>query len=1333
MTGLELRGLRAGNLQSIDLDFPLGEWTALFGPSGAGKSALLFGVLEPVAKKRFRILEDPRALPSGNEPWLDSLADSVEGLQPMVTWVGEIPRNRRKSLLADALNLWPTLAHAVYMEGDRRCSNCGEEWRPQSLRGIQKVAKQFTIDDKVFVCSEAHGEERDQLLHGGWTRYLNPEGVQRIEEAPEQLSPSSWLLLDRFRWKREREKRFELAVTEAWNRLRTMRIQWGGQVEEFAPPHACPNCQLVLPSQEPEQILQIGAEVNSEWDASWVLQGKTCGEWRSASTLDWRGLFESESKASDRRLDYLIRTGLGHLDINRKLGSLSLGEARRLELTSLLSQVRCDQMVLFDEPGMGLHGRERKNLVMLLQELVAQGNTVLTADPSREFIEGADAWVRLGPGGGPRGGEVVAHGKRDELTGIQEVFLLPRDKDFSDPIGFTDLTTRHLEIPKLCIPMNGVVAIAGVSGSGKTTLLEEEVIPRLRAGTGFRGRLPNGGVAVLLERALGSAAVSTVATLSGTWADIRSEFANGEEGRIRGLDPSDFTALKGKGACSSCHGHGVDLDRMPCPECESLGLRTDLLEVRLRSRSLRNWLQAPLVELLERVPREGRFRRCLQLLIQLGMGERSLGERGRNLSLGERSRIALAKELASGRADRPKLFLLDEPCLGLPLEESRQVVEVLRSLTQDGHSFLIVEHNELFLRAADWVLELGPGAGKYGGHLIFEGSAESLLKAKTPTGLWLASRTSGETPSSSPKLPQPLRGGALPESRRREGRQTLEDALAREFATRSPLAADLLEPMQRSEIHFALPPTAWPSEPPRSTPVLGVLGLENTLLKILRQEGERKCADCGGQGPWPSLNAALKQEGGLVGKNLTWSTMPRLGNGEVPPTAILLAAGFRRILRGGENILLQKGVSVERQDELLLDRFVLDDSSDIEHRLQDLEHHACLLGKGVLYALSGSRAFQYKTGSCPDCGRGDPEDAAELDFFLDKQTHAQLMEMDCGDVFSHVTQASKEPSKFEEALRLLHGTSLLDRKASTSWGKLQEFEQRLARFVGWLLFPVEGVVLLHDQPLAGLPVKLAERLANELEGKAGHQWTHAEGIFPTEDFPAFEEGATSEGATSLKPVQFSLGFDGNQWSFPTRCKPSDTIGRALGLELPLLEQFLATEEARQKGWKEADLKLLGSTLSCQECLGKRGRFLHPELFLPCAPCGGTGWSPLAARLDLRGLSWRNLGGATLSELLRHFADSPRLARTLELACEFGLGDYPLQETLQRLPLGDRSLCPLIAYLANGGELADCRIFTVLGGLQPLEASKVLSTMKGYLSTGSTPEWKEHHLALFSEV
>jgi excinuclease ABC subunit A len=1351
VSSIRLRGLRAGNLQRLDLDLPQGQWTAVHGPSGAGKSALLFRTLEPVARQRFRVLEDPHALPGTEEDWLPHVADSIEGLQPVLAAAGEIPRGRRKVEVGTALDLWPALQRVFMRRAERRCPNCAHHWRPLDEDALLKRAQAFPEGARVLLFASCGGETSTSLLQAGWTRIrLGDSGLVRLEEAPEQLPAEAWLLLDRVKWRAEQTERFREAVREALRRRGGVLLEIDGQSQASASPDRCPACASALPERSWESLLHE-REVDDL-----VYAKRSWRDWLAAPLSEWRALPDEIGVRTRRRLAYLHRTRMGHITATRTLGTLSLGEGRRLELVALLAQVRCGQLALFDEPGMGLHGSERRALAELLRELVAQGNTVLTADPAREFLEAADHWLLLGPGGGPEGGKIVGQGSRADLPDPEDELLGaaagPANEHGSHAargsLRFQKLTTRYLSIPKLEMPLGRLVAVVGVSGSGKSTLLDEELVPRLREERGFRGTIPLGGVRVLLERALGSSAFSTVATLTGAWSEIRAAFAEGEEGRMRGITPSDLVARVGQGACDRCRGHGVDAVGLPCPSCEGLGLREDLLELRLRNRALREWLTTPLERLEKRLPADGRLRTLVRHLIAIGLGQRTFGERGRHLSLGERGRIALARSLASARRDRPQLFLLDEPCLGLPFREALKVVQLLQDLCAQGHSFWVAEHHEVLVRSADHVIELGPGAGPQGGQLLYAGGPAGLAEADTPTANWLRSRSDSlAIPQARAALPLP-QSEALPEDFSRKGRGALEAALQRELATRSPLLADdvggsiadddELPAVESAEL-TALAPTAWPASAPHDAQLGEVLGLRQAIERVVHSEGGPACAACGGRGPWSGLDAALRStdpDGAPEGE-LIYTLQPQLPDGARGAEArFLLAAGFRRVWRAGERVALRAEDELLENDELWLDRFEAKDESR-SGRIQDIEHQIKLLGGGGLTARSPKSVWHYQVAACRDCGERDAGwrhqlAGRDLDRLLADPLEASLQ---------HLLQHGSEQALFERAFDLLAATPLLQTPARTMARTLDALQARTARLLGWLIAPVEGISFLHDQPLAELPPAFARRVCTALmDGFHGvHRWTDPEGYAlmaetsAAVDASAGKEVARLRAGSRWNPEPFPLGFDLHSQADPPRALAEHRLRDALALTLPLRQHYLRTEEARLRGWTEADLGSGSLARRCSRCRGQGGRRVHPSLRLRCSECAGSGWARETAALEDRGLRWPDLGAKSIRELSEHFFATPSLSRVLEVAVNSGLGALRLDERMERLPRGLRAWAPILASLAESNEPEEELWTAPAAGWNSLELTGMVSTIEVFASRHPTPVWRENHPAWASQI
>ncbi|MFQ5748097.1 MAG: hypothetical protein ACE5H3_01415, partial [Planctomycetota bacterium] len=449
--------------------------------------------------------------------------------------------------------------------------------------------------------------------------------------------------------------------------------------------------------------------------------------------------------------------------------------------------------------------------------------------------------------------------------------------------------------------------------------------------------------------------------------------------------------------------------------------------------------------------------------------------------------------------------------------------------------------------------------------------------------------------------------------------------------------------------------------------------------------------------------------------------------------AWLQAAGFRRLLRGGRIWAPKRGELPRAGDEVELDR--LDPrGTEAAGRLRDVEHHARLLGGGeVVVRGPGGKTRRYRPGACRDCGRGGIVGPAPLETRLGGWTRERIREAPLWEALEHLEACSPRGNSFRRARDLLRGSSLMERPAGVPIGRLTFLERRLARLAGWLLFPLPGVVLLHDQPLSGFPVELAMRLGKALRapGSGVHRFTDPEGFCAPSAAPS--KGKPLEGLPRRGVEPFSLELDGTGWGDPPPCAGAMRLREALGLEAPLRDHFLRTEEARLRGWGRRDLARGPGGRICPQCRGRGGFSPHPALLLACPRCGGSGFGRETAVLEDRGLRWLDLGHQPLTGLRKHFSQTPRLAAVLRVAADLGLGGAPLDTPLFRLPLGARVLAPLAGRLAAGEAGSSLRLLAPAAGLTPLEAAKLLSRMQGYLSIMEDPVWKDHHPALLAAL
>jgi len=268
-----LRGIRSGNLKDLDLDLPHGEWTAIHGPSGSGKTALLFGALVPASRSRFRILENPAALPAEGEAQIQRIASSIAGLLPVLACHGEVPRKRGAVQIGSALDLWPLLWGAWAEKRGRQCPSCGHCWKETRAESLLAWVGSEVEGAPVRVYSEAGGRKPEELMQAGWTRGLIPEGPVRLEEAPSPLPPDSWLLIDRFRWQQDKEDRLLLSAGESLRRGGSLRVQIGEAEHSLPSLDSCPDCgegQVAggNPSSSPaREDLVIGRDSLRAWCA----------------------------------------------------------------------------------------------------------------------------------------------------------------------------------------------------------------------------------------------------------------------------------------------------------------------------------------------------------------------------------------------------------------------------------------------------------------------------------------------------------------------------------------------------------------------------------------------------------------------------------------------------------------------------------------------------------------------------------------------------------------------------------------------------------------------------------------------------------------------------------------------------------------------------------------------------------------------------------------------------------------------------------------------------------------------------------------------------------
>jgi excinuclease ABC A subunit len=440
-------------------------------------------------------------------------------------------------------------------------------------------------------------------------------------------------------------------------------------------------------------------------------------------------------------LDSFVDIGLGYLSLERPSGTLSGGEAQRVKMIRQLSSSLTDVTYVFDEPTIGLHPHDIQRMNELLLQLRDKGNTVLVVEHKPETIAIADHVVDLGPKAGTNGGEVMFAGTVEGLRGSDTITGRHLDdratlkEAVRTPDGALEVRgarTHNLRDVDVDIPLGVLVVVTGVAGSGKSSLIDGSII---------NSRPSRDGVVSVDQAAIKGSRRSNPATYTGLLDPIRKAFA-----RENGVKPALFSA-NSEGACPNCNGAGViytDLAIMagvaaPCEVCEGKRFQAEVLEYRFAGKDISEVLAMPVVEAKEFFSagkaKTPAAHEILDRLADVGLGYLSLGQPLPTLSGGERQRLKLATRMG----EKGEVYILDEPTTGLHLADVEQLLGLLDRLVDSGKSVIVVEHHQTVMAHADWIIDLGPGAGHDGGRIVFEGTPAELVAGRsTLTGEHLA-------------------------------------------------------------------------------------------------------------------------------------------------------------------------------------------------------------------------------------------------------------------------------------------------------------------------------------------------------------------------------------------------------------------------------------------------------------------------------------------------------------------------------------------------------------------------------------------------------------------
>ncbi|MGY6658858.1 ATP-binding cassette domain-containing protein [Amycolatopsis sp. TRM77291] len=726
---IQVRGARENNLADVSVDIPKRRLTVFTGVSGSGKSSLVFGT---IAAESQRLINETYTafIQSFMAPVGRPDVDALRNLSAAIVVDQERMGANSRSTVGTATDAHTMLRIVFSRLGtphvgtsgafsfnlpEGMCPECEGLGKVSSIDIDQLVDKELSLDEGAITVPN--------FTPGSWYwKGLAESGFVDPAVKLKDYTPQQW---EDFMHKPATKMKLGGMNTTYEGLLVKVQRLFLSKDKESMQAHArafvdraitfrqCPSCE--------------GARLNQAALSSKIegLNIADCSSMQISDLADFLRKIDDPSvgplmQTLRGTLDSLVEIGLGYLSLDRESGTLSGGEAQRVKMVRHLGSSLTDVTYVFDEPTVGLHPHDIQRMNGLLLLLKDKGNTVLVVEHKPETIEIADHVVDLGPGAGPNGGRICYTGDvaglraSGTLTGrhLDHRARLRTDvRVATGQIPIRNATRHNLRGVDVDIPLGVLTVVTGVAGSGKSSLIHGSLSTR-------------DDVVVLDQSAIRGSRRSNPATYTGLLDPIRTAFA-----KANGVKAALFSA-NSEGACPKCKGIGLiytDLAMMAgvatvCEECEGKRFTAEVLTYKLRGKDISEVLAMPVAEAREFFP-SGQARTILDRLADVGLGYLGLGQPLTTLSGGERQRIKLAIRMA----EKSATYVLDEPTTGLHLADVDQLLGLLDRLVDDGNTVVVIEHHQAVMAHADWIVDLGPGAGSEGGQVVFTGTPADLV------------------------------------------------------------------------------------------------------------------------------------------------------------------------------------------------------------------------------------------------------------------------------------------------------------------------------------------------------------------------------------------------------------------------------------------------------------------------------------------------------------------------------------------------------------------------------------------------------------------------------
>ena len=823
---IEIRRARVHNLKNLDVDIPLHRIVGIAGVSGSGKSSLALGVLYAEGSRRYleslstytrrrmtqasnaavdEVRYVPAALALHQRPGVPGIRSTFGTMTELLNSLRLMFSRLSHYTCPNGHTVEPTMDFAA--EKEVRCPVCGEivpvigaEDLAFNSAGackccggtgmVRTVDRSTLIPDESLTIDEGAVAPWNSLMWSLMTDVCRAMGVRTdvpfrelTEEEKEIVYDGPMVKKHIFYRAKNKESvsagemdfTYYSATATVLNALNKVKDESGmKRVDKFLKEDICPECGGTRLSERARSLKLQGVSL----DRVCTFTLSDLIEWVKKVPMslpeEMRPMAQSICDSFQHTARRLVDLGLSYLSLDRAASTLSTGERQRTQLARAVRNRTTGVLYVLDEPSIGLHPSNLEGLTGVMDDLVADGNSIVLVDHDTQVLSHADWLIELGPEAGAQGGTIIAQGSISDLVENEDSmigpFLLPQnhkelrmrtEKDRLFDLGEIRMETDEIHTVKpltVSFPKGRLSVVTGVSGSGKTTMILESLVPALEAQLEKR-TMPEHVNSITAEgishvklidaTPIGINIRSTVATYANVHDELRKVYARCKDAKEKGYKAGDFSYNTGKLRCPVCDGTGsISLDvqflpdvDIPCPECsgsryakEAYGIkrvRKDGKEISLPQMMERSIDEAlPLCDDLKNV--SGR----LEVLHDLGLGYLTLGEETPSLSGGEAQRLKLASEMGKGQSD--SVFVFDEPTIGLHPLDVKTLINVFQHLISQGATVIVIEHDLDVIRSADYIVDMGPGGGMEGGQIVAVGTPEEIKKnEKSITGRYL--------------------------------------------------------------------------------------------------------------------------------------------------------------------------------------------------------------------------------------------------------------------------------------------------------------------------------------------------------------------------------------------------------------------------------------------------------------------------------------------------------------------------------------------------------------------------------------------------------------------